>query len=52
MSAVRMDFAEANQWVFYGMAIALGIGFLCALRHPGGRATTTATAKEPVAQAH
>ncbi|MFE7273394.1 MFS transporter [Streptomyces sp. NPDC057623] len=40
MSAVRMDFAEANQWVFYGMAIALGIGFLCALRHPGGRAVT------------
>ncbi|KAB1140707.1 MFS transporter [Streptomyces luteolifulvus] len=35
MSAIRMDFAEANQRVFYGMAIALGIGFLCALRHPG-----------------
>ena len=51
MDAVRMDFAEANQWVFYGMAIALGIGFLCALRHPGGRAATTATAKEPVARA-
>jgi hypothetical protein len=52
MSAVRMDFAEANQWVFYGMAIALGIGFLCALRHPGGRAATTATAEEgePVAR--
>ncbi|MGW1610052.1 MFS transporter [Streptomyces sp. NPDC002285] len=40
MDAVRMDFAEANQWVFYGMAIALGIGYLCALRHPGGRAVT------------
>ncbi|MFF7161970.1 MFS transporter [Streptomyces sp. NPDC008086] len=40
MSAIRMDFAEANQWVFYGMAIALGIAFLCALRHPGGRAVT------------
>ncbi|GAQ68000.1 multidrug resistance protein stp [Streptomyces scabiei] len=37
--AIRMDFAEANQWVFYGMAIALGIGFLCALRHPGTRVT-------------
>jgi hypothetical protein len=24
--------------VFYGMAIALGIGFFCALRHPGGTA--------------
>ncbi|KFG02455.1 MFS transporter [Streptomyces scabiei] len=39
MDAIRMDFAEANQWVFYGMAIALGIGFLCALRHPGTRVT-------------
>ncbi|MGW4233279.1 MFS transporter [Streptomyces sp. NPDC004980] len=37
MSAIRMDFAEANQWVFYGMAIALALGYLCALRHPGGR---------------
>lgn len=36
MSSIRMDFAQANQWVFYGMAIALGIGFLGALRHPGG----------------
>ncbi|EGX55698.1 export protein [Streptomyces zinciresistens K42] len=40
MSAIRTDFAEANQWVFYGMAIALGVGYLCALRHPGGRALT------------
>lgn len=39
MSAVRMDFAEANQWVFYGMAVALGIAFLFSLRHPGGRVT-------------
>ncbi|MFJ2950580.1 MFS transporter [Streptomyces sp. NPDC087226] len=39
MAAVRMDYAEANQWVFYGMAIALGIAYLCALRHPGGRVT-------------
>lgn len=38
-SAVRRDFAEANQWVFYGMAVALGIGSLCAVRHPGGRVT-------------
>lgn len=36
VSTVRMDFAEANQWVFYGMAVALGIAFLFALRHPGG----------------
>ncbi len=39
MSAIRMDFAEANQWVFYGMAIALGIAFLISLRHPGTRVT-------------
>ncbi|MCT4357831.1 MFS transporter [Streptomyces sp. Je 1-79] len=37
--AIRMDFAEANQWVFYGMAIALAIAFLCALAHPGTRVT-------------
>jgi EmrB/QacA subfamily drug resistance transporter len=42
MGAVRMDFAEANQWVFYGMAIALGVAYLCALRHPGDRAVTSA----------
>ncbi|MET8855979.1 MFS transporter [Streptomyces sp. NPDC004579] len=40
MSDVRMDFAEANQYVFYGMAIALAVGFFCALRHPGGRGGT------------
>ncbi|OIJ68095.1 MFS transporter [Streptomyces mangrovisoli] len=45
MSAIRMDFAEANKWVFYGMAIALGIGYFCALRHPGGRAEEPAEEK-------
>ncbi|WP_189851445.1 MFS transporter [Streptomyces omiyaensis] len=44
MSAVRLDFAQANQWVFYGMAVALGVGFLCALRHPGDRRAS----EEPV----
>ncbi|MFD8961135.1 MFS transporter, partial [Streptomyces anulatus] len=39
MSAIRMDFAEANQWVFYGMAIALAVAFLISLRHPGTRVT-------------
>jgi EmrB/QacA subfamily drug resistance transporter len=39
MDAIRMDFAEANQWVFYGMAMALALAFLCALRHPGTRVT-------------
>ncbi|MFF9012689.1 MFS transporter [Streptomyces sp. NPDC014870] len=37
--AIRMDFAEANQWVFYAMAIALAVAFLCALAHPGTRVT-------------
>nr|WP_121831204.1 MFS transporter [Streptomyces sp. S1] len=37
--AIRMDFAEANQWVFYGMAIALAVAFLFALAHPGTRVT-------------
>nr|WP_240967680.1 MFS transporter [Streptomyces composti] len=46
MAAVRMDFAEANQWVFYGMAIALGLAFLCALRHPGGRVETAPVTEE------
>ncbi|MFD6819016.1 MFS transporter [Streptomyces sp. NPDC060085] len=46
MSSVRMDFAEANQWVFYGMAIALGIGYLIALRHPGGKGTPAVTEDE------
>nr|WP_258054543.1 MFS transporter [Streptomyces sp. Ru71] len=46
MSAIRGDFAEANQWVFYGMAVALGIGWLCALRHPGGRAPATESGPE------
>ncbi|MGW2048479.1 MFS transporter [Streptomyces sp. NPDC001858] len=46
MSAIRMDFAEANQWVFYGMAVALGIGFLGALRHPGGAARSEETSED------
>jgi EmrB/QacA subfamily drug resistance transporter len=39
MSAIRLDFAEATQFVFYGMAIALLVAFGCALAHPGGRVT-------------
>ncbi|MGS2589340.1 MFS transporter [Streptomyces hebeiensis] len=31
----RLDFAEANRAVFYGMAITLAIAFVCALFHPG-----------------
>ncbi len=48
MPATRLDFAEANQWVFYGMAVALAIGYFCALRHPGGRpADVNAAPGEP-----
>ncbi|WP_329564264.1 hypothetical protein OG711_17860 [Streptomyces uncialis] len=39
--AIRTDLAEANQWVFYGMAAALALAFLCALAHPGTRVTGT-----------
>ncbi len=34
--AVAHDFAVATQAVLYGMAIALAIGFVAALMHPGG----------------
>ncbi|MQS39736.1 MFS transporter [Streptomyces katsurahamanus] len=37
--AIRLDFAEANQWVLYGMAAALAAAFLCALAHPGTKVT-------------
>lgn len=50
MDAIRMDFAEANQWVFYGMAIALALAWLCALRHPGTRVTSPPSA-DPAAPA-
>ncbi|MFD7427011.1 MFS transporter [Streptomyces sp. NPDC059818] len=39
MQAIRMDFAEANQWVFCSMAGALVLAFLCSLWHPGTRVT-------------
>lgn len=41
MNAIRLDFAEANQWVFCGMAIALGLAFICSLFHLGTRVTST-----------
>ncbi|MFI9075475.1 MFS transporter [Streptomyces sioyaensis] len=37
LEAVRMDFAEGNRAVFYGMAAALAVAFLCAHLHPGTR---------------
>jgi EmrB/QacA subfamily drug resistance transporter len=36
-TVVAHDFTTATQWVLYGMAIALGITFLAALRHPARR---------------
>lgn len=47
MDAIRLDFAEANQWVFYGMALA----YLCALRHPGTRVTGDAPVRTPEGEA-
>ncbi|WP_443065739.1 MFS transporter [Streptomyces sp. NBC_00503] len=41
--AVRMDYAEANQRVFYGMAIAMAAALLCSFLHPGTRVTPKGT---------
>jgi EmrB/QacA subfamily drug resistance transporter len=38
-SAVANDFADGMQAITIGMAIALGLAFLVALRHPGDRPT-------------
>ena len=38
-SAIQLDFAQANQVVFYGMSAALVVAFVVALFHPGGRVT-------------
>ena len=37
--AIQHDFAEASQFVFYGMSLALVIALLVVLFHPGGRVT-------------
>lgn len=39
MQAIRSDSAEVNQWVFYSMAGALVVAFICVLWHPGRRVT-------------
>lgn len=36
-TALAHAFASATQAVLYGMAVALGITFLLAIRHPGAR---------------
>ncbi|MFE0379621.1 MFS transporter [Streptomyces inhibens] len=41
LDAVRLDFAQGNRTVFYGMAAALAAAFLCAHLHPGTRVTRT-----------
>lgn len=41
-----MDFAEANQWVSYGMAGALAVAFVCSLLHPGTRVQQEAAPTE------
>ncbi len=39
--AVVHDFAVATQWVLYAMAVALLVGFLVSLAHPGGKVEVT-----------
>jgi predicted MFS family arabinose efflux permease len=38
---IAHDFATATSWVLYGLAIALALTFLIAVRHPGGRVEDT-----------
>ena len=38
-SAIKLEFAQANQVVYYGMSAALVIAFIVSLFHPGGRVT-------------
>jgi FtsH-binding integral membrane protein len=52
LDAIRLDFAEGNRYVLYGMAIALAVAFLCARLHPGTRVTRTPQDAEEPAQAH
>ena len=50
-SIVSTDFGTATKWVFYGMAIALGLTFLAALRHPARGAAATVSDEEAVSEA-
>ncbi|NJQ07101.1 MFS transporter [Streptomyces lonarensis] len=49
--AIRLDFAEANRWVFYGMAIAMALAFVCSWFHPGTRVTEHPPQDEPAGPA-
>lgn len=51
-TVVSTDFAPATKWVLYGMAIALGLTFLAALRHPARHASrATVTDEQAVSEA-
>lgn len=41
LSAVQADYANAAQWAFYGMAVAMAIVFVLALLYPRGRPAKT-----------
>ncbi|MFF6785105.1 hypothetical protein [Streptomyces sp. NPDC012510] len=47
-NACMLALAAFFAWVFHGMAIALALVFLCALTHPGTRATADAGTPERV----
>jgi EmrB/QacA subfamily drug resistance transporter len=42
LSAVQADYANAAQWAFYGMAVAMAIVLVLALLYPRGRPAKTA----------
>lgn len=48
-AAIQLDFAEANQIVFYGMSAALVVAFIVSLFHPGGMVTQDDEEKLPTA---
>ncbi|MCX4744094.1 MFS transporter [Kitasatospora sp. NBC_01287] len=52
LDAIRLDFAEGNRYVLYGMAGALAVAFLCARLHPGTRVTRDTQSAERPAGAH
>ncbi|WUJ32771.1 MFS transporter [Streptomyces sp. NBC_00388] len=47
MGSIRLDFAEANRAVFYGMAGSLAIAFICSYFHPGTRVTSESGPPQP-----
>lgn len=47
IGAIRADFAEANRAVFYAMAGALAVAFVCSYLHPGTKVTGTNAVAAP-----